>query len=102
MEPTTTLLVPCSLEDKAPSGEDMFAVATSERVDMLPGNKASPYTRHRGSFQFRFSLVYTYLEDVLAGIQDLCFLANKDGSKQERAEAKALLQQIIEVGTALR
>eukprot|EP00887_Chlorella_sp_A99_P007641 scaffold20.g7641.t1 len=85
------------LQERAPSGEEMFAVAAAERVEMLAGNRPAPYVRRAGvAFELRFSLAYACLEDVLPGIQDLRDLAGRDGSKAERAEARQLLQEIIE------
>lgn len=51
----------------------------------------------QGQFQFRFSLVYTSLEEVLPAIEDLCYLAQLEGSKEERAAAKERLSEIIQV-----
>ncbi len=51
----------------------------------------------QGQFQFRFSLVYSSLEDVLPGVEELRLLAQQDGSKEERAQAQRRLAEIIQV-----
>ena len=54
----------------------------------------------QGQFEFRFSLVYSSLEDVLPGVEELRLLAQQDGSKEERAQAQRRLAEIIQVGAA--
>ena len=36
-----------SLDERSPSGEDMFQVNFTLRIDMKPGNRDLPYTRHK-------------------------------------------------------
>jgi hypothetical protein len=56
----------------------------------------------QGQFQFRFSLVYTSLEEVLPAIEELCILAQQDGTKEQRAAAKERLGEIIQVQPSSR
>lgn len=51
----------------------------------------------QGQFDFRFSLVYTSLEEVLPAVEELCILAQQDGGKAERQAAKERLDHIIQV-----
>ncbi|GAB4819113.1 hypothetical protein N2152v2_006159 [Parachlorella kessleri] len=78
-------------------GEGMFLVGATERVNMKAGDVHRPYMRQQGQFQFRFSLVYSSLEDVLPGVEELRLLAQQDGSKEERAQAQRRLAEIIQV-----
>lgn len=71
-------------------------VSADERIDMKEGEVQQPYQRHQGQFTFRFSLVYTSIEDVLPTMEELCFLAQHDATKEERAFAKARLAEIIQ------
>ena len=76
----------------------MFEVAASLRTDMKVNNADGPYQQHKGDFRFRFSLVYASLDDVLPQVEELCLLAARGDSKEQRGEAARQLQQMIKVG----
>ncbi|KAK9819324.1 hypothetical protein WJX74_006280 [Apatococcus lobatus] len=85
-----------SLDERSPSGEDMFQVNFSLRIDMKPGNRDLPYTRHKGAFSFRFALVYASLEDVLPRIAQLWEVA-QDDSRNGRETAHQRIAEMIAV-----
>jgi hypothetical protein len=89
-----------ALEEPSPHGEDQFEVAASLRVEMRAHNTDGPYVQRRCDFRARFSLQYASADDVLPLVEELCLLAHKGDGKDQRAEAAAQLQQIIQVCAA--
>ncbi|KAK9868121.1 hypothetical protein WJX84_006728 [Apatococcus fuscideae] len=85
-----------SLDERSPSGEDIFQVNFNLRIDMKPGNRNLPYTRHKGAFNFRFALVYASLEDVLPRIAQLWEVA-QDDTKNGRERARERIAEMITV-----
>ncbi|KAK9807012.1 hypothetical protein WJX72_010768 [[Myrmecia] bisecta] len=101
MEPILRITYRCtSLIDrlagtKSTSGEDMFRVVASERVEMKMQNRNLPYKRVRDNFEYLFSLVYTSLEDVLPLVQELWAVSRKDDTKAGRETAKQRLADLV-------
>jgi len=89
------------LEESTPQGEDQFEVTASTHVEMRAGNSEAPYVQRKGSFTFRFALVYASLEDALPLVEELLLLAHRaaepSSNKQQRAAVAAQLAELIRV-----
>lgn len=83
-------------QDANLSGEDMFEVGVTEYVDVKINNRTAPYVRRRGSFTFRFSLMYTSLDDVLPQVQEL-LTTHQGRTKEHRVRAEHRLAEIIKL-----
>eukprot|EP00232_Nephroselmis_pyriformis_P008656 CAMPEP_0182883068 /NCGR_PEP_ID=MMETSP0034_2-20130328/18168_1 /TAXON_ID=156128 /ORGANISM="Nephroselmis pyriformis, Strain CCMP717" /LENGTH=360 /DNA_ID=CAMNT_0025016191 /DNA_START=185 /DNA_END=1263 /DNA_ORIENTATION=- len=72
------------------TGDEYFALHSTERTDMKIGNRNVPYVYHRGDFQFRFSFVYTSLGSVLPRVQQLYSIYRLPAEEQTGPLAKVI------------